>query len=617
MTEDIIKLAVDAIDIEWIKKHSYALNELERSSANKDFLKSTDYLLKVMEEAGFSEIERYALPCDGETVYDDCIMPLAWDRTGRSTLEMVAPETMLLADSDVEPVSSVIWSPPTPAGGVTAELADIKSVTSDDWHELAGKIVLWDNSPSPAWKKRLVDCGALGVVAYVDSTFDTNPDDVRWMNGVGLRGWYYTKDDPKMWVFSITPRQGRMLRDRLAAGEKILLKAEMKTQCAPGEIYTVTGVIPGKSRAEHVMVAHLYEPFVTDDAAGAIISVAVGKALKDLAARGVIPPLERSVRVVFGMERYGLSEYFLNPERANKIISTINMDSICHLSLKLAGVLPELRHSPAAAPYFDTILLRNSLRSSFPQVPFEETPGNLSDDTFMADSTYKIPCCWLHTPPAPNLHHNTGAVFNDGDWEIGAAVAALMSCYHAKLACVRPGKEAEELLKEITDGVFADCAKDFERLSSAEFSLAEKEIICKALIGYHTARVAAFNASVPGSVTPEKITQALEELQKKSPELQDKAPQLPVGHPMEKMVVTRKNFSQLMSLARLPREERYPVRLMPEMLLQALLDGKRTLREAYLISNFFLKRVPREKEADQLVETFEFLARYGYYAIVK
>ena len=179
MTEDIIKLAVDAIDIEWIKKHSYALNELERTSANKDFLKSTDYLLKVMEEAGFSDIERYALPCDGETVYDDCVMPLAWDRTGRSTLEMVAPETLLLADSGAEPVSSVIWSPPTPAGGVTAELADIKSVTSEDWHELAGKIVLWDNSPSPAWKKRLVDCGALGIVAYVDSTFDTNPDDVR------------------------------------------------------------------------------------------------------------------------------------------------------------------------------------------------------------------------------------------------------------------------------------------------------------------------------------------------------------------------------------------------------------------------------------------------------
>ena len=614
MPEDILKLAVEAIDIEWIKKHSYALNELERTSANKDFLKSTDYLLKVMEEAGFSDIERYALPCDGETVYDDCVMPLAWERTGRSTLEMVAPENMLLADSAVEPVSSVIWSPPTPAGGVTAELADINSVTSGDWHELAGKIVLWDNSPSPAWKKRLADCGALGIVAYVDSTFDTNPDDVRWMNGVGLRGWYYTKDDPKMWVFSITPRQGRMLRDRLKSGEKIVLKAEMKTQCVPGEIYTVTGVIPGKSSAEHAMVAHLYEPFVTDDAAGAVISVAVGKALKELSQRGAIPPLERGIRVVFSMERYGFSEYFLNPERAGKIISAINMDSICHLSLKLAGVLPELRHSPVAAPYFDTILLRNILKSGFPQVPFEETPGNLSDDTFMADSTYKIPCCWFHTPPAPNLHHNTGAVFNDGDWEIGAAVAALMSCYHAKVACVTPGKAAEELLKEIQEGVFADCAKDFERLSGAEFSLDEKKVISKALIEYHTARVTAFNALLPGSVNAPSIAEALSE---KASELQDKKPQLPAGHPMEKMVITRKEFSQLMSFARVPREERYPVRVMPEMLMQSLLDGKRTLREAYLVSNFFLKRVPRENEADLLVETFEFLARYGYYTIVK
>ena len=173
---------------------------------------------------------------------------------------------------------------------------------------------------------------------------------------------------------------------------------------------------------------------------------------------------------------------------------------------------------------------------------------------------------------------------------------------------------AEELLKEIQEGVFADCAKDFERLSGAEFSLDEKKVISKALIEYHTARVTAFNALLPGSVNAPSIAEALSE---KAPELQDKKPQLPAGHPMEKMVITRKEFSQLMSFARVPREERYPVRVMPEMLMQSLLDGKRTLREAYLVSNFFLKRVPRENEADLLVETFEFLARYGYYTIVK
>ena len=106
MLPDLVKLCAGALDMEWIKKHSLALNELEKLTSHKDFLKSTDYLLQVMQEAGFSDIERYALPCDGVTTYDDCTMPLAWNRTGRSTLEMVFPEQRLLADSDVQPVQS-------------------------------------------------------------------------------------------------------------------------------------------------------------------------------------------------------------------------------------------------------------------------------------------------------------------------------------------------------------------------------------------------------------------------------------------------------------------------------------------------------------------------------
>ena len=297
MYQDIIQQALALIDKEWVKKHSLVLNSLERSSANNDFLKSTDYVLQLMEEAGFSAIERYALPCDGVTTYDDCTMPLAWNRSGRSTLEMISPEKKLLADSDLQPISSVIWSPPTPPGGVTAEVVSLRSFKSDDWHEAAGRIVLMDNSPNAQEKLKLVKSGVLGIVAYVDSIYDTNPDDVRWMNGVGLRGWYYTKEDEKTWVFSITPRQGRELEVRLAAGEKITLKAVMNTKIEPGEIYTVTGVIPGKSDEEMALVAHMYEPFIPDDAAGTVLSIAVGKALKELAEKGIIPPLEKTLRV--------------------------------------------------------------------------------------------------------------------------------------------------------------------------------------------------------------------------------------------------------------------------------------------------------------------------------
>ena len=359
MSKDLLKLCGDALDMSWVDKHSRAIYALERSSSNKDFLKSTDYVLEVMREAGFSQIERYAIPCDGVTTFDDCTMPLAWNRTGRSTLEMVSPEKQLLADTDEEPVNAVIWSPPTPAGGVTAELKSLRSAVSEDYHEFAGKIVLWDDSPSAVKKLKLARAGALGIVAYVDSIYDSNPDDVRWMNGVGLRGWYYTKEDPQMWVFSITPRKGRALEERLAAGEKIELKAVMNTEVAPGEIYTVTGVIPGRSPEEHALIAHMYEPFIVDDATGTMLSIAIGKALKELSEQGRIAPLEKSLRVVFSMERYGFTEFFCNRERSGKIISMFSMDSVCHTTYKTT--LPQLRNSPASAPGADTVIMKNLL----------------------------------------------------------------------------------------------------------------------------------------------------------------------------------------------------------------------------------------------------------------
>ena len=614
MYQDIIQQALRFIDKEWVKEHSVKLNLLERSSANDDFLASTDYVLGLMKEAGFSAIERYAIPCDGVTTSDDCTMPLAWNRSGRSTLEIVSPEKKLLADSDLQPISSVIWSAPTPPGGVTAELISRRSLKSGDWHEAAGKIVLWDNSPNGQEKVKLARSGALGIAAFVDSIYDTNPDDVRWMNGVGLKGWYYTKEDEKTWVFSITPRHGRELEARLAAGEKIILKAVMVTKVEPGEIYTVTGVIPGKSDEEMALVAHMYEPFVPDDAAGVLLSLAVGKALKEMAEQGIIPPLEKTLRVIFSMERYGFSEYFLNAERRKKIISTINMDSICHATLKEAGTLPVLRSSPASAPYFETVLMRNFLQKDFPELPFEKTPGNLSDDTFMADKPYHIPCSWLFTPPAPGRHHNTGAVFAAPDWEIGFAVTAVVTAFHAKVNAAAAGSGSNELLQEIIEGVKADAVEDFNRLATA-VSDYDRAVIGSFLVSYHTQRITAFNRFVPGAADEKAVTRMIEEIREALVPAVSSTPVAPAD-PLAGMTVTRaEGFSQLMSFAKVPLPERYTVLRHPEMLHLALLDGKHSCYAAFIISNFFLQRTPSPDESGKLAETFRFLAQYGYWSI--
>ncbi len=624
---DYLAVASAAIDMEFVRKHTSKVNELEITTDNSDFKLSTEYIADLMRGIGMADVERYAIPMDGVTTYDDCTMPLAWDRTGRSTLEIVdsklSLEERMIADTDVQPLNAAIWSPPTPAGGVTAELVSLQKANSDDWSCFAGKIVLCNRTPIGSLMRKLALSGAVGLVSYVENTLESNPDDVRWMNGVGWFGWYYIKRDKPIWNFSITPRQGAALDARLAAGEKIILKAVMNTRVYEGETYTVTGRIPGKSQEEIALFAHMYEPFPTDDASGVVISIAIAKALMEMVKTGAIPPLEKSIRLVFSMERFGFSEYFHNMKNSRKIISGINMDSVCLSTLKLAGILPELRHSPASAPCFDTALMRIYLQKGFPEFPFMENPGTLSDDTFAADTPFNIPTCWLNTPVAVNRHHNTGAVFAEIDWEVAETVYTVITTYLAEVATVRKNHGDKELKSRVVKEIIKDAEHEFKKLQkmlvSGALNSYAGNIVGDFLTKYFTDRIVSLNLIVPELVEKSQIKKKIAKLRKRYAPVSLKLDIYELRNSelrMAHMYVTRDSkVRQIMSLARVPEEDRYNFIAVPEMLLQALLDGKRNLYEAYVISNYMLNRKSDFKETAGLVEFFKRLEKYGYYTI--
>ncbi|MBR2074509.1 MAG: hypothetical protein IJ977_04450, partial [Fibrobacter sp.] len=95
---------------------------------------------------GFEQVERIAHKADGKTAACDLIMPEAWELCKRSFLEIVSPAVpeydKLLADTDLNCVAATIWSAPTPAGGVTAEVVDYDGLDEKN-PDVAGKIVLF------------------------------------------------------------------------------------------------------------------------------------------------------------------------------------------------------------------------------------------------------------------------------------------------------------------------------------------------------------------------------------------------------------------------------------------------------------------------------------------
>ena len=89
---------------------------------------------------------------------------------------------------------------------------------------------------------------------------------------------------------------------------KVVLYGEMNTKIYDGEIYTLTATILGKSQEEFSLLGHLYEPFYSDACQGIGVGVEIAVMLKKLIDDGILPQTERTLRLIFSMERYGYLE---------------------------------------------------------------------------------------------------------------------------------------------------------------------------------------------------------------------------------------------------------------------------------------------------------------------
>src|SRR5687768_1216915 len=131
------------------------------------FQETAEYLKERMTATGLSSVEIIAAPADGTSQFGFWTMPMAWD-VKHARLEIVDPavpqEFKVLADYEKIPTSLGMWSGPTPPGGVTAEVIELKSKSVEALEKLnvKDKLVLTPQNPSGI-KWLLAKKGALGA----------------------------------------------------------------------------------------------------------------------------------------------------------------------------------------------------------------------------------------------------------------------------------------------------------------------------------------------------------------------------------------------------------------------------------------------------------------------
>jgi hypothetical protein len=375
------------------------------------FQETTAYLQKRMQETGLTGVELVQAPADGATQVGYWTMPMAWDvKAARLEIvdENVPAASRVLADYLAVPSSLGMWSGPTPPGGITAEVVEVRKsdVRKLGSMDLRGKLALTEENPANI-KWLLVKAGALGAI----NTFTENPnlaDGRQWINAWGDDGWAFTKRSTPLLSFSITPRQAALVRSLLARGT-VRVKATVDSRYYAGSYPYVTGVLAGSGPEEVLTLGHIAEQGAQDNATGVAATLEALATLQRLIAAGALPKPKRSIRILSMGEMYGSMHYVEhNRERIRRTVAAMCVDTPA-ASYDLAGTEYTFYMNPHVAKDFTDAFILKVASEYLPKVnrPWHEKEFTTGTDTYMAEPMVGVPTVWGYSGSGVESHHNS------------------------------------------------------------------------------------------------------------------------------------------------------------------------------------------------------------------
>lgn len=401
----IVNAVKQAVDPERAMETMRKVWSTDRWFTFPKFEETASYLASRLTEAGLGNVEILGAPADGKTQAGFWTMPLAWD-VKAARLEIIDPEPAVLADYQAVPTSIGMWCGPTPPGGITAEVVELKGPPTD---AIKGKLVLTSRNPADV-KWLLARHGALGAINAFTENPDL-PDGRQWINAWGDNGWGFTQGSAPLLSFSITPRQAQNLRQLLAKGT-VRVRATVDSRYYPGRYPYVTARLPGTHPEEEVLVlGHSSEQGANDNATGVSAMVEALATLRSLIEAGKLPKPRRSIRILTMPELYGSMHYVVsNPDRMKRTVAAIAVDAPA-ASYDLPGTEYTFHMNPeAAASYADSLILRVAA-AYFPRLspprPWHEKEHTTGTDAYLGDPLIGVPDVWPYSGTGIQTHHNS------------------------------------------------------------------------------------------------------------------------------------------------------------------------------------------------------------------
>lgn len=378
------------------QNHITEIYESDKFSSYSKYNQTTHRIQALLTEAGIPEAGRHEYTSDGKNKFGDWVSLRAWDPVS-AELRVVEPSgnSGVLTRYPDCPCSLAMYSGSTPLpDGVTAGLIDIDIQQKAD---ITGAICLTAKKISQPLIEKITAKGGLGIISdYMKGREKDLSHGVLWEND-----WKIGRSPGnKIFTFMISPDTGSYLR-KLLTRTPVTLKAVVDASSYSGKLSTVTGVIPGKTDEEVLVLGHLCEIGANDDASGCGLGIEVMNAIQTAIRKGLLPQPTRSIRYHAGPECYGIMAFLeAHPEICRKTVAGICMDMVGE-NQNLCGSYLRVCHTPESVPSCTNDLITFIMeKAAAPEPSFKWK----STDFVMMDNLICDPSIGIPTPSLWNCN---------------------------------------------------------------------------------------------------------------------------------------------------------------------------------------------------------------------
>lgn len=446
------------------------IGRFHRVHGSPGYAAAAEYLKKKLLATGLSDAAIERFPADGKTRYAHFVSYYGWNPVS-ARLEEVSPRPSLVESFPEVPVALADYSQDA---DVTTELTDVGAGTDPKDYagkEVKGKIVLADGALPGVHRLGCEERGAAGFLSdFPNQASAWSGDDrdlVRW-------GHLSPYQLGNRFAFMLSRRQAQAYRARLAAGEKIVLRASVRAKMAPATYDVVVATIPGTDPAagEIVLTAHFCHESAgaNDNASGSAAIFEVARAMRSAIHEKKLMNPRRTIRFLWLPEIAGSQAYLIrHPEVASRLAAGINMDMVGGLLATTKGTFHVSRTAESrphvvneiARAWLDEVVRASSHyaeRGGDPYAGFARLPGSRepllsdmrplelgSDHQVFEEASFGVPMVYFHDYPDVTIHTNKDQPENLDATKLGRV--AYMGAGIAWTLAALPEAEAPRLLR--------------------------------------------------------------------------------------------------------------------------------------------------------------------------